>query len=191
MTSTTDRSAAPTMTAALDIAIAAAPSESLAALHAARERAGADAVPITDRVRRAIELAAVGHDNQLQRSGEPYVLHPLTLLVDVAPLGESHMIVAALHDYLEDCEVDENALAFLTVDERDALDRLTHRDGDDYLTTYLDRILASPLATAVKQADLRHNLDLSRRDPAMPFTERDLDRCNKYRQALLRIAHAT
>lgn len=120
-------------------------SGSLGALRGALERASAHG-RVTDRVRAAITLAARGHAAQTTIDGAPYVLHPLHLTCQVAHLTESHMIVAALHDYFEDCDVDEDAVAFLTPVERDALERLTHHDGAEYLGAYLERIIESPLA---------------------------------------------
>lgn len=162
--------------------------EVLAALEAAYERHSALGEGPSARLRRAIEVAADAHATQLDKAGAPYLLHPLHVMQSVAHHGESAMVVAVLHDYFEDCA--EHAancdLTFLTEEERDALDRLTHVEGDDYLDTYLERILGSRLATIVKGADLAHNLDLSRRIDR-PFTEADLDRCNRYRLALTRV----
>jgi hypothetical protein len=164
--------------------------ESVPTLQAALDRASVSGA-LPERVRRAIAVAARGHATQTTVDGGPYVLHPLHLVCQVAHLGEDRMLVAALHDYFEDCDVDEGAVSFLTADERDALERLTHDDGSEYLGAYLERIIESPLARDVKAADLTHNLDLSRRDLDQPFDQKVLDRANKYREALRRIRAAS
>ncbi len=60
---------------------------------------------------------------------------------------------------------------------------LTREDGVAY-DDYLERISRNSLATKVKIADLRDNMDLGR----LPqLTEKDLDRVRKYHAALIRL----
>jgi (p)ppGpp synthase/HD superfamily hydrolase len=48
---------------------------------------------------KAIILACKAHDNQLDKAGRPYILHPLRLGFKFENLEE--MIVAILHDVIE------------------------------------------------------------------------------------------
>lgn len=141
------------------------------------------------RLSRAIAIAATGHMEQSSKDGLPYIFHPLTTMRKVRHEGESAMIVAVLHDFKEDCDYDHVDLSFLTHEESYALDCLTKANGEDYLNSYLPRVMTSRLAMLSKEQDLIHNLDGSRM-PNRPLTDKDLKRWDKYRVALDRIRHA-
>ena len=140
------------------------------------------------RLGKAIAIASRGHAEQVDKEGTAYILHPLTCMMRVKHLGESAMIVAVLHDFVEDCEVLPGELDFLTVTERYALDCVTKRNGESYHDR-ITRCMTSPLAMAVKEQDLIHNLDASRM-PSEKITDNDLRRWGKYRMALDRIRTA-
>jgi len=60
-----------------------------------------------DRVRLAFEVASKAHEGQLRKSGEPYIIHPLSVaetLVD-ASMDVDCVIAALLHDTIEDTDV--------------------------------------------------------------------------------------
>ncbi len=61
----------------------------------------------TGLITRAYEVAAVAHRNQLRKSGEAYIHHPLAVAQVVAELGLDDVTIAAalLHDAVEDTEV--------------------------------------------------------------------------------------
>lgn len=128
----------------------------------------------------AIKIATEAHDGQVDKGDAPYILHPLRVMMAVD--GDRERIVAVLHDVAEDCA--EWPLERLTDQPFsgavcDALDALTHRQGEDYWD-YIDRCGADPIARVVKLADLKDNQDLSRiKRP----TERDADRIRKYVKA--------
>ena len=117
------------------------------------------------RIRKAYQIAKIAHENQVDKAGANYIDHPMTVASNVGE-DESAIIVALLHDFLED---------FLTVEERRALLLLTHESEIPY-EDYVRRISKNPLARKVKLADLKHNMDLSR--IANP-TQKDLDRIAK------------
>ena len=54
---------------------------------------------------KAIEIAVTAHAGQLDKGGNPYILHPLWVMNKVRHLGETHMIVAILHDSVEDSDL--------------------------------------------------------------------------------------
>ena len=49
---------------------------------------------------RAIEIAASAHRGDVDKAGQPYILHPLSLMLSFRDLDA--MIVAVLHDTVED-----------------------------------------------------------------------------------------
>ena len=51
---------------------------------------------------RAIEIAAATHAGQKDKGGAPYILHPLRVMLRVAPGAQQ--IVAVLHDVVEDSD---------------------------------------------------------------------------------------
>jgi (p)ppGpp synthase/HD superfamily hydrolase len=108
----------------------------------------------------AISFAAQAHQGQLDRLGEPYIFHPLRVMLHVKNAGGSEVEIAAaaLHDVVEDTDT--------TVEEIDQLfgpevatlvDRMSRRTGEDYVE-YLERCVAGGAsAIRLKQADLTDN----------------------------------
>jgi len=58
-------------------------------------------------IRRTYEFAKSKHGNQLRKSGEPYIIHPVQVAYILATLGmdDSTICAALLHDIAEDTEV--------------------------------------------------------------------------------------
>lgn len=127
----------------------------------------------------AIGIAADAHDGQTDKASEPYILHPLRVML--AQRTIEARIAAVLHDVVEDCDVGlGDILALFGEDVRAAVDALTKRKGEEY-GAYLDRVAANPIARDVKIADLRDNMDPARR----PANDNNYDaRMDKYRAAL-------
>lgn len=62
---------------------------------------------------KALNYARKLHDGQTRKSGEPYIIHPLTMACQAVSLGiDNDDIIAAilLHDVVEDCGVSVNDL---------------------------------------------------------------------------------
>lgn len=58
----------------------------------------------------AVNTAVMLHDGQFRKSGEQYVEHPMRVASSLVSLGiddEATLIIAMLHDVLEDCDVTE------------------------------------------------------------------------------------
>ena len=117
----------------------------------------------SERVRKAFQIAKIAHAGQIDKAGQDYIEHPKFVASRVGD-NESAIIVALLHDFLED---------FLTDEECTAIKLLTHEKN-------IRRIKMNDLARQVKLADLEHNSNLSR--IAEP-SQKDLDRLEKYKQA--------
>ena len=130
----------------------------------------------------AIALAATAHAGQVDKAGQPYILHPLRILLRLA--DPDQRVVAALHDVVEDTPVTLDALRLqgFSAAVVEAVDALTHRADESY-TDYVRRAAANPLARAVKRADVLDNLDTTRIvDP----TPADLARLHR---VLVLVAH--
>lgn len=143
---------------------------------------GMTAPPATPTLDDAIVLAAQAHRSQIYPApgGEPFILHPLRVMLHVETPAER--IVAVLHDLIEDTP---HTLADLRCRGYPpaivaALDLLTHRDVDTY-DAYIARLAPDPLARRVKLADLADNLANNRRLPPTPDTPA---RIARYEQAI-------
>lgn len=138
----------------------------------------------------AIILAAVAHRGQTDKAGIPYITHPLRVMsMFVAPEDEDARMVAVLHDVVEDCEVTladlrKQGYSPVVVEAIDAISRVTGRFADgrtwqQLYDGYIERVSRNALATRVKLADLRDNLD-DRRESTRSLT---LETIDKYRAA--------
>ena len=56
-----------------------------------------------------MRIAATAHEHQVDKAGEPYILHPLCLLARAQT--DDERIVALLHDVVEDSDWTLKALA--------------------------------------------------------------------------------
>ncbi len=133
----------------------------------------------------AVALAARVHRNQSDKAGQPYILHPLRVMLTQG--YEAAQMVAVLHDVLEDCPPDRTVTpADLRRDGYSeeiiaALEALTKQESekDDY-DGFIERVAKNPLARRVKLADLQDNMDYRR----LAFlTDDDAKRMKKYHKA--------
>ena len=134
----------------------------------------------------ALALAAKAHKGQRDKAGEPYILHPIRLMLSVP--DEPARIVALLHDVVEDTEtsMEELRAAGYPEDLLAALDCVTRRDTETY-EEFIDRIAPNELARRVKLADLADNMDPSR----FPvITEKDRIRLERYKAAWAKLGGA-
>ena len=131
-------------------------------------------------ISKAIALAASAHDEQLDKGGEPYIFHPIRVMIN-AEGDENVKCTAVLHDILEDTRLTEDDLRSEGFDEEiiTALKLLTRNNGDNYME-YIKRLKPNKIARAVKLADLADNMDMTRiKNP----TEQDFKRLEKYKKA--------
>ena len=129
---------------------------------------------------RAIEIAARTHAGQTDKGGAPYILHPLRVMLRVAPGAQQ--IVAVLHDVVEDSEVTFEDLERegFSAEVINGLRAVTKVEGESY-EDFVARAALDPVGKAVKLADLMENSDLSR--IAEP-SQKDLERVEKYGRAI-------
>jgi (p)ppGpp synthase/HD superfamily hydrolase len=122
----------------------------------------------------ALALAETEHATQTDKAGAPYILHVRRVIKGVqkiapADLVQDCMIVAALHDVVEDCPVSLEDLAVLGFSQQviDGVDSVTKREGEEYLDM-VRRAGENPLGRWVKLAD---NLDNSSPERVAALTQ--------------------
>jgi len=126
---------------------------------------------------RAIAIATEAHAGQVDKAGQPYILHPIRVMLRMN--SSTEMMAAVLHDVVEDSSV---TLEFLRAEGfppevLSAVDALTKRRGESRIDA-AHRAKQDPIARGVKLADNAENMDLSR--IAKP-TERDYARLEEYK----------
>lgn len=142
----------------------------------------------------AIQIASTAFVNKTDAGGKPYILHCLWVMDKVRHLGEDYMIVAILHDLIEDTHWTAQMLldkgfsetivnALVLVDFRDCI--------------YIDRIKeivvlmeadspAAELAGQVKLRDLEHNSKITR---LKGLEVKDFERLKKYNTSYKMLEH--
>jgi (p)ppGpp synthase/HD superfamily hydrolase len=148
---------------------------------------------MTPNLEDAIELALRAHRGQMDKAGQPYILHPLRVMLSLAT--EVERMVGVLHDVVEDtrekpCAEDRITFEKLrewgypeaVVEAIERLTKLPEEEGEAGYARFVERVKGNALARRVKLADLADNLDVSRLEP--PLDERDLARVNRYLDAL-------
>jgi (p)ppGpp synthase/HD superfamily hydrolase len=136
---------------------------------------------IADQTSLAIEIAARAHQGQMDKSGEPYILHPLRVVAAVArawkymhpalrqeleSLGYSLMhlrAAAALHDVIEDTNLTSRDLFYYSIDSLilPILEALT-RSKDETYSQFIERVKLHPAAIHIKLLDLQDNMNRGR-----------------------------
>jgi (p)ppGpp synthase/HD superfamily hydrolase len=130
---------------------------------------------------RAIAVAAGAHVGQVDKGGQPYILHPLRVMMNVE--GEHAKMAAVLHDVLEDTKVN-------------VADLVNHQFPDEVIKAVValtklpgmsradaaKQAARDPIALEVKLADVYDNMQMSRiPNPSV----RDWKRYMEYQQVYL------
>ena len=133
----------------------------------------------TKLTRKAMIIAYEAHKNQVDKSGVPYIYHPIHVAEQMDT--ENECIIALLHDVVEDTNVTFKQLEEVFSKEIiDILKLLTKKKEIDYYE-YINKIKENAVARKAKIADIKHNLDRSRLDV---ITDKDIKREEKYKKAL-------
>ena len=110
--------------------------------------------------KQAMLLCFEAHKEQKDKSGMPYILHPIHLAEQMD--DEISCTVALLHDIIEDTNVTvEDLEKDFPSEVVEAVKLLTHTDNVDY-QLYLEKIKNNPVAKKVKLEDIKHNSDETR-----------------------------
>lgn len=131
---------------------------------------------------RAIQIMVEVHSGQVDKGGNPYVLHPMRVML--AGDTDDERMVGALHDVIEDSRGVWTAARLraegFSARVVDAVVSVTRLPGESY-GDFIRRAATDPIGRKVKVRDIDDNSDLSR----IPNpTQRDLDRVVKYRRAI-------
>ncbi len=137
----------------------------------------------TEMTYKAMNIAYKAHHGQFDVNGAPYIFHPFHVAEQMK--DEITVCIALLHDVVEDTEVTMKELEEIFPPEvTEPLKLLTHSSDDDYFD-YVRRIKTDPRASAVKLADLTHNMDRSRITDPSKIPPEKLESWNKkYKKAL-------
>lgn len=134
----------------------------------------------------AIQIAVEAHSGQLDKAGQPYVLHPLKVMLSLS--NEKDRIVGVLHDVIEDTNITYDYLianGFKGETEiLQALKSITKEENETY-EEFIERVALNQIAKRVKLADLQDNMDLSR---ILNPTRKDFERIKKYGKAKERLS---
>lgn len=131
---------------------------------------------------KALQIAATAFKDKKDKGGKPYFLHCLYVMYEVQNLGEHAMIIAVLHDLLEDCEdwsIERLITEGFDVQTVHALTFLTHDRKDTY-EDYIEKLSHHKLCREIKKADLKHNSQIYR---LKGLTDKDFERMQKYCKA--------
>lgn len=111
-----------------------------------------------NRIERAIVLATSAHAGQHDRSGQPYILHPLR--VGAMGTTEETQVVGFLHDVLEDTSTTEEKILDLfgqdILTSLLSVTKLPKAAGEDYMA-FVARAAKDPVGKYVKLNDLYDN----------------------------------
>lgn len=112
-------------------------------------------------IAKVIKFATKKHEDQTDKAGKPYILHPMRVALRLET--EQEKIVALLHDVLEDTDATIEDLKRLDLDENiiNAIQTLTRPKDVTYMD-YIKKIGTNKLARKVKLADLSDNMDPDR-----------------------------
>ncbi len=131
---------------------------------------------------RAIQIATNAHAEQRSFRGRPYILHPLRVMHTVEGYGKCIMMVAVLHDVVEDTDItledlEEQDFPDQVVEAVNVLSYKGEKGNDDDYKEYIFQISQNEWAAIVKLADLKDNLRVERLTKVTDGARR---RMNKY-----------
>lgn len=130
---------------------------------------------------KALAIAVAMHAGQTDKIGEPYILHPLRIMLKLR--RQADRVVAVLHDVVEDshgaCTLADLRKAGFPAPIVEAVDRLTRRTGESY-EAYIRRAAGTALSRRIKIADLEDNMEFRLRNGLL---QKDRARMRRYQRA--------
>jgi (p)ppGpp synthase/HD superfamily hydrolase len=110
---------------------------------------------------KAIAIAACLHSGQMRKDGEPYILHPIRVMVSLRIESDSVKAMAVLHDTIEDCGADVCMLLFKKYGIPYAIVqgiKVLSKGEDEKYRDYITRIAAAgDPYIKIKLADIQDN----------------------------------
>ena len=137
----------------------------------------------------ALAFARAKHKGQMRKSGEPYIVHPLTMANHAIALGVREDAIIAtllLHDVCEDCDVRPDALP-VSEKTREAVRLLTRVKGEA-LEPYYRQIGENRIAAIAKLFDRCNNVSTMAGVFTLAKTQEYIDETRGYVLPLLRQA---
>lgn len=127
---------------------------------------------------KAILIAVQAHQNQKDRNGKHYILHPIRVMMRFEL--EAERTVAILHDVVEktDWTIERLRDQGFGEDIIEAVDLLTRRDSQPYME-YINKLKGNDIARKVKIADIEDNMDPTRMENMSEKNTEKLSRLHK------------
>ena len=122
-------------------------------------------------LQRAIEIALQAHKGALDKGGNPYILHPLRLMLQMDSEEEDS----------EKWSFDKLQAEGFSKKIINSLRSITKENENEDYEKFIDRSIRDKIGRKVKIADISDNLDISR---LKEVTDKDILRINKYKKAL-------
>ncbi len=134
-------------------------------------------------IEHALQIAIKAHEHQKDRYGQPYIFHPMRLMIQMDTPEEK--IAAILHDTVEDSDITLQDLANkgFSATVLQTVDHLTRRKEETY-SEYINRLKDHAMARKIKIADLEDNMDLRR---LTKFDDKSRQRLERYHEAWLKL----
>ena len=146
----------------------------------------------------ALQVAARAHAGQMDKSGEPYILHPIRVAFDYGLDTVEHQVVALLHDVVEDTPITlaeiyaqfGNMVAegvasvsrgYINSATSEMIFKPTEYYEKEVYANFIERAKRHPIGRFVKIADLKDNLSPARMNH-LPPTEKGIHK--RYERAL-------
>ena len=108
---------------------------------------------------KAITIACEAHQGQSSINGEPYILHPLRLLIKAK--SNEERIIAILHDVIEKTNISLSDLKNKGFDQNiiSSIDSLSRRRSESYIE-YIERLMQNKISVKIKLLDLADNIKI-------------------------------
>ena len=108
---------------------------------------------------KAITIACEAHQGQSSINGEPYILHPLRLLIKAK--SNEERIIAILHDVIEKTNISLLDLKNKGFDQNiiSSVDSLSRRRSESYIE-YIERLMQNKISVKIKLLDLADNIKI-------------------------------
>ena len=132
---------------------------------------------------KAITIACDAHQGQSSINGEPYILHPLRLLIKAKSNEEK--IIAVLHDVIEKSNISLADLKNKGFDQNiiSSIESLSRRRSESYVD-YIERLMQNRISVKIKLLDLADNIKIHNENNDNGIYDAKI---NQYKNALKQI----
>lgn len=115
-------------------------------------------------IEKALVTATAAHQGQVDKTGYPFIMHPVRVAARLGATAPEYLVAAALlHDVVEDTSLTLDDLAAAGFPDKTIylVDVMT-RQNDETYKEYIQRVGRHPAAIPLKLADLSDNMDPNR-----------------------------